>query len=363
VIALSKLISVSVTLACIFAIAGTLFEPQANASTNYYSNNFDSASTLNDGYWSLHDAGIQTIGGSDVLAVNGEATFMPQHGSYAFDNFTVQFDVFHNIVYGNNSAFQGPFYVATDSNGNSIINMGIYQRQMNNIDLAAVGGLDFSNTTTGQSSHYYFLLDSSGWSTWRLTVTTALTEGRYLANVTLQINDETITSFATGLPRPDGMGEMWVSNITNEHVLNPIAYQNLLPLPMAGVTVPTYTPTAKIVGGVHYDLMSNIKSEPMAFSQATTSYVDNFYYGYANTEFLSSTPTTTPTPTEYQGNEVSPTPTPTPTATVNPTINSGALQPQAQSFPTILVAALVVSVVVVIAGVLIFLRKSKRKLS
>ncbi len=360
-IALSKLISVAITLACIFAIAGTLFEPQANALTNYYSNNFDSASALNDGYWSLHDAEIQTIGSSDVLAVNGEATFMPQHGSYAFDNFTVQFDVFHNIVYGNNSAFQGPFYEATDSEGHSIIMMGIYQRQMNNSDLAAVGGLDFSNTTTGQSSHYYFLLDASDWSTWRLTVTTTLTEGRYLANITLQINDETITSFATGLPRPDGMGEMWVSNITNEHVLNPIAYQNLLPLPMAGVTVPTYAPTAKIVGGVHYDLISNIKSELVALSQATTSYVDNFYYGYADTVPLSSTPTTTPTPTEYQGNEVSPTPTPTPT--VNPTINTGAHQPQTQSFLTTLVAVLVVSVVAVIAGVLIYLKKSKRKLS
>ena len=184
---------------------------------------------MNDGYWLLHDAGIQTIGGSNVLAVNGEATFMPQHGSYALGNFTVEFDVFHNIVYGNNSAFQGPFYEATDSEGNSIINMGIYQRQMNNTDLAGVGGLDFSNTTTGQSSHYYFLLEASDWSTWRLTVTTALTEGRYLANITLQINDEIITSFATGLPRPDGMGEMWVSNITNEHILNPVAYQIFFP--------------------------------------------------------------------------------------------------------------------------------------
>lgn len=357
---MSKLISVAITLACIFTIAGTLFEPQANALTNCYSNNFDSASALNDSYWSLHDAEIQTIGGSDVLAVNGEATFMPQHGSYAFDNFTVQFDVFHNIVYENNSVFQGPFYEATDSEGHGIIMMGIYQRQMNNSDFL-VGGLDFSNTTTGQSSHYYFLLDASDWCTWRLTVTTVLTEGRYLANIDLQVNDETISSFATGLPRPDGMGEMWVSNITNEHLLKPIAYQVLLPLPMAGVAVPTYTPTSKIVGGIRYDLMNNIKLEPLALSQATTSYVDNFYYGYANTVPLSSTPTTPPTPTQHQGIEMSPTPTPTPT--VNPTINTGAHQPQTQSFLTNLIAGLVVSVVVVIAGVLIYLKKNKRKLS
>ena len=129
---------------------------------------------------------------------------------------------------------------------------------------------------------------------------------------------------------------------------------------MAGVTVPTYTPTANVVGDVHYDLMSNIKSEPLALSQATTSYVDNFYYGYADTVPLSSTPTTTPTPTGNQSNEVSPTPTPT---TVNPTINTGAHQPQTQSFPTTLVAVLVVSVVVVIAGVLVYLKKSKRKIS
>jgi hypothetical protein len=361
VIALSKLISVAVTLACIFAIAGTIFEPQVNASTNYYSNNFDSASALNDGFWSLHDAGIQTIGGSDVLAVNGEATFMPQVGSYGFDNFTVQFDVFHNIVYGNNSAFQGPFYLAADLEGNSIMQMGLYQRQMNNSDLVGVGGLDFSNTTTGQSSHYYFIFNQAAeWSTWRLTVTTAYTEGRYLANVTLQINDETINSFATGLPRPDGMGEMWVSSITNEHILNPVAYQNLLPLPMVGVPNPTYAPTAKTAGGLHYDLMSNIKSEPISFSQATPSYIDNFYYGYANTVPLSTTPTTTQTPTEHQGNQASPTPTQTPTQTANPTINTGAQQPQTQPFPTILVAVLVVSVVVVIAGVLMYLKKSKR---
>ena len=103
---------VSIALAVIFMLTALLFVSQAYAVPNYYSNNFESSAALQDGYWSLHDAGIQTIGGSNVLGVDGEATFMPQHGGYALDNFTVQFDVFHNIVYENNSAFQGPFYEA-----------------------------------------------------------------------------------------------------------------------------------------------------------------------------------------------------------------------------------------------------------
>src|SRR5512136_357235 len=100
-VAVSKRVLVAVALTCIFTLSVIPFAPQVNAeiAANYYSNNFDSASALDDGYWSLHDAGIQTIGGSNVLSVDGEATFMPQHGGYALDNFTIQFDVFHNIVY------------------------------------------------------------------------------------------------------------------------------------------------------------------------------------------------------------------------------------------------------------------------
>ncbi len=293
---MSKFSRVSITLAVIFMLTAMFFVSQANAAPNYYSNNFESASDLNDGYWSLHDAGIQTIGGSNVLGVDGEATFMPQHGSYALDNFTVQFDVFHNIVYENNSAFQGPFYEAADSQGNTIISMGIYQRQMHNNDLQQVGGLDFSNTTTGQSSHYYFPLShAADWSTWRLTVTTALTEEGYVANVTVQIDGETATDFATGMPRPDGMGEIFVSDIINESVLNPVAYQNLLPLPMAGVTAPTYSPTSYSATGIHYDLMSNYQAKLLSTSGTTPSYIDNFYYGYADTVPLSIVPTPTPT--------------------------------------------------------------------
>lgn len=247
----------------------------------------------------MHDAGIQTVGGLNVLSVDGEATFMPQHGSYALDNFTIQFDVFHNIVYENNSAFQGPFYEATDLEGNVVIRMGVYQRQIND-NVQQVGGLAFCKDSTGESSHYYFPFHhTADWSIWRLTVTTVLTGGGYLANVTVQINDETITSFATGLPRPDGMGEIFVSNITNEYVLNPVAYQNLLPLPQAGVMVPTYTPSPVSIdsGVIHIDLLSNTHVQPVSVNGATPSYIDNFYYGYASTVPLFSDPTPTPTAT------------------------------------------------------------------
>jgi hypothetical protein len=314
---MSKLPRVFIALMFIFALTGTFFVNQANAQTNYYSNSFDSASAVNDGYWSLHDAGVQAMDNLNVLKVDGEATFMPQNGGYALDNFTVQFDVFHNIVYENNSAFQGPFYEAADSQGNTIISVGIYQRQMHNNDAQQVGGLDFSNTTTGQSSHYYFPLShAADWPTWRLTVTTALTEDGYVANVTVQIDDEVATDFATGMPRPDGMGEIFVSAMINVSVLNPVAYQNLLPLPQAGVMVPTYTPSPVSYNSssVNYDLMSNTHVKPVSVSGTTPSYIDNFYYGYADTVPLSaaSTPTPTAAPTNPPNNSATATPTPTP---------------------------------------------------
>jgi hypothetical protein len=73
--------------------------PQSNAQASYYSNNFDSSSALRDGYWSLHDASIQTVNNINVLVVDGEATFLPGHGDFAPDNFTVQFDVYQNLRY------------------------------------------------------------------------------------------------------------------------------------------------------------------------------------------------------------------------------------------------------------------------
>ncbi len=345
---MSKRIHAAIVLACIFFLAAILFVPQANAVPSYYSNGFDSASALDDGYWSLHDAGVQTMNDANVLAVSGEATFMPEHGNYDLNNFTVQFDVFHNIVYANNSAFQGPFYEATDSAGNVIIRMGLYQRQMHTSDMQQVGGFGFCQGTNGETSHYYFLFDhAAGWSTWRLTVTTASVDGGYLANVTLQINGETITDFATGLPRADGMGEIFVSNITNERILNPVAYQNLLPLPQAGVLVPTYPPTAYKNSGVSYDLMSNTRVKPVSASGATPSYVDNFCYGYAGTVPLTSVST-------------NPTPVPSDTTPL-PTINTGPEPPAAEPFPTTVVIGLVVVVVaIVIVGMLVYSKKSKR---
>ena len=316
---MSKFRLVSIALAVFFILTAMFFVSQANAASNYYSNNFESNAALQDGYWSLHDAGIQTIGGSNVLSVDGEATFMPQHGGYALDNFTVQFGVFHDVVYENNSAFQGPFYEATDSDGNVIMNMGIYQRQMHDGD-QQVGGLAFSKDTTGESSHYYFIFSHAAeWSTWRITMTTALTGSGYVANVTVQINDEVVTDFATGMPRSDGMGEIFVSNITNEPVLNAVAYQNLLPLPQAGVMVPTYTPSPVSYGSsvIHIDLLSNTHVQPVSVNGATPSYIDNFYYGYAGTVPLFSTPTPTPTatPSSNPTQQRASTNTPTPTAT------------------------------------------------
>ncbi len=338
-----KHIHVAIALVCVFFLAAILLAPQTNAAASYYSNNFESASALDDGYWSLHSAEVQTVNDANVLVVDGEATFMPQHGNYDLNNFTVQFDVFHNIVYENNSAFQGPFYEAADSEGNVILRMGIYQRQMHTNDMQQFGGLAFCQESTGESSHYYFLFNNAEeWSTWRLTVTTASTEGGYLANVTVQINGETITDFATGMPRADGMGEIFVSNITNEPILNPVAYQNLLPLPQAGVLVPTYPPTAYGNGGVSYDLMSNTHVKPVSTSGATPSYVDNFCYGYAGTVPL-TTVTSTPTPSD---------------TTPYPTINTGPEPPPAEPFPLALVVASVVAVAaVVVIGVLVYLKK------
>jgi hypothetical protein len=312
---MNKLRRISITLTVIFILTGMFFVSQANAAPNYYSNNFESSAALQDGYWSLHDAGIQTVGGSNVLGVDGEATFMPQHGGYALDNFTVQFDVFRNIVYENNSAFQGPFYEASDLEGNTVIRMGVYQRQMHD-STQQVGGFGFCKDSTGESGHYYFLFNpATDWSVWRLTVTTASTEGGYVANVTVQINGETVTDFATGMPRPDGMGEIFVSNITNEPVINPVAYQNLLPFPQAGVLVPTYTPSPVSYGssGIHYDLMSNMHVQPVSANGASVSYIDNFYYGYAGTVPLSTVQTSTPTAAPTTNPTTSATPTPSPT--------------------------------------------------
>ena len=309
---MSKILCITFTLAFIFILTGMFLVSQANAATNYYSNNFESTSALNDGYWSLHDAEIQSLNNSNVLYVNGEASFKPEHGNYSLDNFTVQFDVWHDVRYENNTAFSGAFYEATDSQNNAVITMGYVQRGSNDI-LTQQGFLEFYSG----ASHYYFPFGQSAtWSTWRLTVTIVAIENAYFANITLQVDGEAITAFATDRPL---LGEVIVSNITNERITNPVAYQNLLPLPLPGVPVPTYAPTYNSNSGIHYDLMRNNQAKPVSNNNgATPSYIDNFYYGYAGTVPLSTNPTPTPsaTPTSNPTTSNTATPAPSPTPTV-----------------------------------------------
>ncbi len=51
------------------------------------------------------------INDSNVLEIAGEATFMPEQGNYALDNSTLQFEVWHNALYENNTVYNGPFYL------------------------------------------------------------------------------------------------------------------------------------------------------------------------------------------------------------------------------------------------------------
>ena len=342
---MTKSIRIPIALTCIFILSGILFVPQASASANYYSNGFDSASALDDGYWSSHDAEIQTVNDLNVLKVTGEASFMPEHGNYALDNFTVQFDVWHDVRYENNTAFAGAFYEATDSQNNAVITMGYVQRGSNDI-LTQQGFLEFYSG----ASHYYFPFgQSSTWSTWRLTVTIAAIDNAYFANVSLQVDGEAITAFSTDRPL---LGEVIVSNITNERITNPVAYHNLLPLPLPGAPVPTYAPTYQSDSGIHYDLMSNNLAKPMSSNNgATPSYVDNFYYGYADTVPLSIVPTPTPIHNEASS---------TPTSTQHPTVNTGPEPPQTEPFPTTLIIAAIVTVIVVGLGLLFYTKKRKR---
>ena len=68
-----KRISILAVVVGMFLLAAMFWVSQTSATNNYYSNNFDSASALEDGYWSLHNAAIQTVDGSSVLGVDGDA--------------------------------------------------------------------------------------------------------------------------------------------------------------------------------------------------------------------------------------------------------------------------------------------------
>ena len=352
---MSKFVRISITLTCIFFLASILFVSQANTVTNYYSNNFESTSALDDGYWSSQGAEIQTINNSNVLKVSGEASFKPEQGNYALDNFTVQFDVWHDVRYENNTAYAGPFYQATDSENNIVIMMGYVQRGTNDI-LVQTGFVNLNaGGPSGETSHYYFPFDHSAeWSTWRLTATIAAIDNTYFANITVQINNETVTAFTNDR-------EQTVSDITNEWIINPVSHHNLLPLPQPGVVVPTYAPTYYSDSGIHYDFMSNNQAKPVySLNGATPSYIDNFYYGYAGTVPLSVVPTPTPIQSEDISNRASSTPGPTSTITQHPTINTGPEPPQTESFPTTLAVVLILSIVVFAIGVLAYFNKRKR---
>ena len=328
------------TLACIILITFMLTTTVTCAepiNSAYYSNSFDAPSSLNDGYWSANDTQIQTINGTNVLEINGEASFNPQHGNYALNNFTIQFDVYHNVVYENNTAYSGPFYQAADSENRTILLMGYIQRETSNGNQVEVHQEGFL-TDLLTYHHYYFLFNrSSEWSTWRLTGYIAQVdgiEGFYRANFTIQVDNETITSFRSDSIIPEGT----VHNITNEEV-RPIAYHNIYPLPQTGVMI---IPTASTNNGIHYSYLTN-KVSTILHNQAIPSYVDNFLYGYANTVPISATSTSTPTPTP------TPIPTsqtatylPTPTITPNPTSQTStyAPTPTVPEFTTILILPL-----------------------
>jgi hypothetical protein len=78
------------TLACILLIARLLSlqltRPEPTYAP-YYSNIFDSASSMNDGYWSARDTQIETLNWAKVLEINGEASFNPPHGSLYIGQF------------------------------------------------------------------------------------------------------------------------------------------------------------------------------------------------------------------------------------------------------------------------------------
>jgi hypothetical protein len=131
-------------------------------------------------------------------------------------------------------------------------------------------------------------------------------DGLYWGNFTLQVNNETITSFRSDSIIPEGI----VHSITNEDV-RPITYFNIYPLPQTGVMI---IPTTSTNNGIHYNTLSN-RIATVQNTQAIPSYVDNFLYGYANAVPVSvtSTPTPTPTPTfQEEENNIESTPTSTP---------------------------------------------------
>jgi hypothetical protein len=259
--------------------------------------------------------------------------------AYTLDNFTVQFDIYHNVVYENNTAYSGPFYQLCDTQNNSIILLGYFQIETNG-ETHCEGF--FENLMI--YNHYYFPYNpSSDWSTWRLTGNIQQMTGDelYWGNFTLQIDNETITSFRSDSIIPEGT----VHSITNEEV-KPIAYFNIYPLPQTGgMTIPTTTNNHDI----SYSLLSN-KVTLAQNVQSIPSYIDNFLYGYAGAVPFSltsiSTPSPTPTPTPMPTSQEESTPTPTPSPSPIP------------EFPTAIALILIIASVAVIPVVFKFKPKN-----
>ena len=313
----------------IFSGVWALNDSQTTNST-YYSNNFDSPSSLSDGFWSTNDTQIQNIDGTNVLEISGEASFNPQHGDYALSNFTVQFDVYHNIIYENNTAYGGPFFQLCDNQNRTIILLGYaYQEGF------------FTNVLT--YNQYAFPFNRSlEWSTWRLTgyIKQMNEGGLYWGNFTLQVNNETITSFRSDSIIPEGI----VHSITNEDV-RPIAYFNVYPLPQTGVMI---IPTSLTNNGIQYSLISN-KVTNVAYNQAIPSFIDNFFYGYADTiPTIVTSPATTPTPL----------PTSTQTSTHVPTTSQPTPTPTVPEISWLILLPLVLSVFAVV--ILVRYRKTSK---
>jgi len=243
-------------------------------------------------------------------------------------------------MYENKTAYSGPFFQLCDSQNRTVLLLGYIQRESSNNGQVEVDQEGFF-TDVLNYHHYYFPFNrSSEWSTWRLTgyIQQMTEDGLYWGNYTLQIDNETITSFRSDSIIPEGM----VYNITNEEV-EPIAYCNIYPLPQTGVMI---IPTTSNTNGIHYNLLSN-KVSTARYNQAIPSYVENFLYGYANPVPMSITSTSISTPT--------PSVTLTQTTTSTPTST-----PSVPEFPTLIILALFA--VATLLSIMLIRKDSKKTL-
>ena len=198
-----------------------------------------------------------------------------------------------------------PSTLGTDSDNNAIIRMGYILRQKDGNN-STIGFVAFSTKPNGEASNYFFPIDhSSEWSTWRLTTTIVKTDGLYIANVTLEINNVKVTAFVDDFDQK-------LSTINNEKILGSVAHHNFLPLANAG-----FIDQAKPLQG---------------FTKENPSFIDNFYFGYADTIPASDVPTQL-------------------------TVNRSSKLPQKEICSIPLSIAVVLTVAVAVAGMLGYLNK------